>query len=142
MTLLPLFDPSLACVPLTPDELEARRQVTQKPEPAQGLFSGETRRDLGHQDVIAAAPAVTAWLQTALRDLCRVRQEITSDDLQTAAWNAPQAIRAALVAHPNVVGAVIRGAAAQGWLRDSGSTRKTQRDAGQARRIVTWNVVK
>ena len=139
---LPLFDPSLACVPLTPAELEARRQVTQKAAPAQGLFAGETRRDLGHQDVTAAAPAVTAWLQTALRDLCRVKQEITSDDLQTAAWQAPAAIRAALAAHPNVVGAVIRGAAAQGWLRDSGSTRKTQRDAGQARRLVLWTVTR
>lgn len=136
------FDPSLACKPLTPSEQSARdaiRVPVTEFEPV-SLFAGATRRNLGQQDVTEAAPDATKWLTEALGRLCQSRQEITSDDLQAVAVDAPVAVREALKAHPSVVGAVIGAAARSGRLRDAGITVKTKRDSGQARRLVVWIV--
>ena len=135
---LPLFDPTLACKPITKD-----REPIPVPRTAfepLSMFCGATLRDLGQQDVTEAAPDAAKWLTESLGRLLQSRQEITSDDLQAAAVDAPRGVRDALAAHPSVVGAVIASAARSGRLRDSGVTVKTKRDSGQARRLVVWIV--
>lgn len=143
MSSLPLFDPSLACRPLSDAEQAARqsRHLAESQQP-HSLFTGPTKRDLGHQSVTEAAPATSEWLHEALGVLCQMYPELTSDDLQSALWGAPPAVREDIKRHPAIMGAVMRSAAVSGKLRDSGQTRQTKRDDGRARRLVLWTVVK
>lgn len=143
MSSLPLFDPSLACRPLSASEQAARqsRQLAESQQP-HSLFTGPTKRDLGHQTVTEAAPDTSQWLHEALGVMCQMYPELTSDDLQSALWGAPQDVREDLRRHPSLMGAVMRSAAVSGKLRDSGQTRQTKRDDGHCRRLVVWQVVK
>ena len=141
--MMSLFDPSLACRPLTTVEQAARQaRLRNSIDEPHILFTGPTKRDLGHQSVTEAAPATSEWLHEALGVLCQMYLELTSDDLQSELWGAPAAVREDLQRHPSLMGAVMRSAAVAGKLRDSGQTRKTTRDKGQARKLTVWTVVK
>ncbi len=124
MSKMPVFDPTLACKP---------------------LFSGETRRDIGMATVVDATNDATKdWLHATLDTLCQFYSTITSDDLWTVidGLQKDSDIRLDIERHPNIIGSVFRKAAIDGKIKDSGAASKTLRENGQARRIVTWEVVR
>jgi hypothetical protein len=102
-----------------------------------GAVRGQERRDTGMglvEEVVA--PSVQDGLAAHWQALCEDRPELTSDDL----WRAlPDDLLMAVAAHPNVVGAFVRQAAAsRHWTVDTGRVLHTRRANGQARKVTVW----
>jgi hypothetical protein len=102
-----------------------------------GAVEGEARRDVGHAvveaalDAAAQADAWGLWYR-----LCQRHAEVTSDLLWSA---APTELYAALAAHPNFVGNLVRQSAAlRHWTEDTGRVTYTRRAVGQSRRLTVW----
>ena len=115
------------------------------PAPARVVMDGPALRDKGHQRVVSAvSERVSAFVRDLLDKLCEQRATVTSDDLHArlVGLSLLDPIWIEIDAHPNIIGATIRAAAVAGKLRDTGRCIKTQRVAGQGRKITVWEVVR
>jgi hypothetical protein len=100
-----------------------------------GAQAGQARRDRGMATVAAAVPPDHHEALWALwRTVCESQPYVTSDDL----WKAMPPDLAASI-RPNIIGSLLRQSALiRHWTVDAGTTTKTQRAIGQARRLPVW----
>lgn len=111
------------------------------PAPARVVLDGPALRDKGHQRVAHADPDASLWLTHCLDQVCAQRHYVTSDDLHVY-LDAQGTPGSPILRRPALIGATIRAAAVAGKLRDTGRCIKTQRVAGQGRKITVWEVVR
>lgn len=93
-----------------------------------GALEGQLGMDAAMERV-----ADTEWLGRARRavaSLCQVGMPFTSDDVVAIAGDPPGS--------GNVVGALMRAIAREGWIRDTGSTTHSRRPEAHRRKLSIW----